>query len=97
MDNPIGTLLKPEVFAALTGAPFLLQWLKRLVPGLTGQWAALLTLGVVAAMVLTTAWNACPWPCMVGQVLLGWIYVELIYTRVVEPMSKSSNPLVPDA
>jgi len=94
----ISGLLKPEVLAALTAAPLILQYLKATFPTvITAQVAAVAALVLSAGLIVTQAWNTCDWQCMVLQVLLGWGWVELMYQKFVEPMAKSSNPLVPDA
>lgn len=90
-------LLKVEVITALTGAPIALQWAKKLLPWFTGEWAAVITPLISATLILTQAWGLCSPACMVFQIIVGWIYIEVLYVRVVEPASKTTNPLIPDA
>ena len=97
MVNPFETLLKPEVLLALTGAPVVLQWAKKLLPWFTGEWAAVLAPLISAGLILSQAWGLCSPACMVLQIVVGWVYIEVMYVHVVEPASKSTNPLIPDA
>jgi hypothetical protein len=93
----ISTLLKPEIAAALTGAPLVLQWVKKIFPAFTGAWAAILAPLISAGLILSQAWGLCTPACMVFQIIVGWIWIEVMYIHVVEPMSKTTNPIVPDA
>lgn len=97
MDNPFAQLLRPDVLAALTALPVVLQWAKKMFPAVTGAVAAVVCFLAAGVITLTASWGACAPACMALQMLYAWLYAEVIYFRVVEPMSTSSNPLVPDA
>lgn len=90
----IAPLMDPRVFAALTITPMLLQWAK-LLPFFQGEWAAILSPAIAVGLVLSHAWGL-PWPMLLWNSLLAWIWIEVVYTKVVEPMSRSSNPLFPN-
>ena len=94
----IAPLMQPQVFGALTVAPAILQWAKKLYPPFTGAWAAALSPVIAVALVLLNVdYSTCPWTCVVLNCVFAWLWIELVYTRVIEPMSKTSNPLIPDA
>jgi hypothetical protein len=95
--NPFEQLLRPDVLVALTALPIALQWTKKLFPAVDGTIAAVAAALGSVGVVLSVAWGQCSPICLALQCLYGWLYVEIVYLRVVEPMSTSTNPLIPDA
>ena len=91
----VAPLLKVEVMGALTVAPMVLQWLK-VIPGFKAEWAALAAPVVAVACVFIGRPPDCPWDCYLLQSLLAWIWIDMTYRFVVEPMARSKNPLFPN-
>ena len=100
-SNPFGMLLRPEVLAALTLLPVVLQYLRGIAAFFkftdTAAAAAILNALGVLGVVVWTGWQYHFTPLVIaGQVVAAWLYTEAVYVRVVKPMSTGANPLMPD-
>lgn len=102
MDQILG-MLRPEVIAAMVLCPVVLQYVRRFVPTFAQGHAAVTNFGVVAGVALwalKAQWIH-PTPegivLTVTQVAIAWFLSDKWFTQMVEPMAKSSNPLMPSA
>jgi len=96
MDNPFAALLNEGTIAKLTLLPVILQVLKVNFSFVTGKAVAVVNFLAVAALVVWANYDMMPWLPLLGAIVLGWFYTEVLYRVVVEPMAKSSNPIMPD-
>lgn len=95
--NPFVQFLDPMVMARLTLLPIVLQIIKGRVL-LTGAMASIITPVVVLGLTIwggisagLTVWT------VLAQFVLGWLYCELVYTKIIEPMSESTNAVIPES
>lgn len=101
--NSFQALLNPVTLSWLTMQPLIVQVLKAQswLPFINSKTAGPASLlGVVMAMLLPQ-WGALQgfsgrqWFLTAGEVIVGWLYCEVIYSKIVAPMAASNNPLVP--
>lgn len=103
-DNPISGMLNQWTLTAIALGPFFFQYIKALVLKLTGQED--LPTQVAAVLNVVTVAGVIVWQGVVAhatgltilaQVALGLVFSELVYQHAVQPMAKSSSPIVPAA
>lgn len=100
--NPLLGLLNEWTLAAVTLSPFVFQYAKALVMrflpegvALTKQAIAALHVGTVVGTVLWQGWGKAEPQVLAVQLVVAVLLSEVIYTKGVEPMADSSNPVVP--
>lgn len=92
-------LIQPVVFSSLSAIPFILQIAKGVIPGFSVKVASFVSLAAVIGLVLGVARPQLPelsWIGTVGQIVLSWVYVELLFVKVVGPTGESANPIIPE-
>lgn len=97
MGNPFAQFIDPMVIARLTLLPIVVQIVKGHTP-LTGKVASIVVPVIVLGL---TIWGGVedhlsPW-VIAAQFVLAWLYCEIVYTRIIEPMAESTNAVVPDS